>query len=246
MKATSATRLAQEPDCGFEWLTTLLHTTDSAYPIGGFAHSGGLEGMVALDYIRTIEDLESFLNHEIAETLGNVELPLLYQSWLAATAEDEALLVMLDQVSEAVRFAAEQRQASRRLGAQRWALFGKLHVPKLDDDQKIWLGQLGPLLPFKHLGVVAGVEAAALGFPASAAMMALSHQTVMMVAQAALKVMRVGHTAVQSLVAKMASRYPSLIAHAKSLDIDHVGVCLPLLDIASARHETANARMFLS
>lgn len=228
------------------WLGTLLHTTDSAYPIGGFAHSGGLEGMVALDEIRSAEDLRRFMHEEVAATLGNVELPLLYQSWLAATADDTGVLVQLDQVSEAVRFAAEQRQASRRLGLQRWSLIGKLHGPKLDDEQRAMLDRLGAGLPYKHLCIVAGVEAALLNLPVTAAMMALSHQTVMMVAQAAMKIMRIGQTSVQALVAEMVSLQPALIAHAQSLDLDDVGACLPRLDVATAWHETANARMFLS
>ena len=228
------------------WLSALLHTTDSAYPIGGFAHSGGLEGMVSLEQVRSPEDLQRFLQHEITATLKGVELPLLYQSWLAASAEDEGVLILLDQVSEAVRFAAEQRQASRRLGTQRWSLLGKLHSTRLDDQQRALFDQFSAVLPHKHLCVVAGIEAALLGLPVSAAMVALSHQTVMMVAQAAMKIMRIGQTTVQTLVAEMALLYPGLISHAKALDLDEVGTCLPSLDIASAWHETANARMFLS
>ncbi len=238
--------LREPEDTELMWLSTLLHTTDSAYPIGGFAHSGGLEGMVGLDRVKDENDLRRFLHLEIAESLASVELPLLFQTWLAATAEDEGLLGLLDQVSEAVRFSAEQRQASRRLGTQRWSLFEKLHVSKLKNEQRAWFAKLSSALPHKHLCVVAGIEAVLLGLPVSAAMIALSHQTVMMVAQAAMKIMRIGQTSVQTLVTEMAIRYPELIAHAKSLDIDDVGTCLPTFDIATAWHETANARMFLS
>lgn len=238
--------LREPQDSALEWLSTLLHTTDSAYPIGGFAHSGGLDGMVGLDHVKNEKDLRRFLNHEIAESLASVELPLLFQSWLAATAEDEGLLGLLDQVSEAVRFSAEQRQASRRLGAQRWSLFEKLHLSKLTDEQRAWFAKVGETLPHKHLCIVAGIEASLLDLPVSAAMIALSHQTVMMVAQAAMKIMRIGQTSVQTLVAELAIRYPELIAHAKSLDIDDVGTCLPVFDIATAWHESAHARMFLS
>ena len=245
-KLTPTVDLREDTLATFDWLGTLLHTTDSAYPIGGFAHSGGLEGMVSLDHIQNVDDLRRFMNREVAEALGSIDLPLLYQSWLAATADDDGLLMLLDETSEAVRFAAEQRQASRRMGAQRWSLLEKLHGAKLSDEQRAWLGNLSASLPHRHLCVVAGIEAALLGLPVTAAMIALSHQTVMMVAQAAMKIMRVGQNSVQALVTEMAMRYPDLITHAKSLDLDEVGTCLPQLDIATAWHETANARMFLS
>jgi len=247
MKAASPTiDLCEPQDSAIEWLSALLHVTDSAYPIGGFAHSGGLEGMVALNHVRNASDLRRFLQNEVAESLGSIELPLLYQAWLAATADDDGLLQLLDQVSEAVRFSAEQRQASRRLGSQRWSLLEKLHADRMTGEQREWLSRLNLALPHKHLCVVAGIEAAMLNVPATAAMIALSHQTVMMVAQAAMKIMRIGQTGVQTLVTEMAIRYPELIAHAKTLDLDDVGTCMPIFDVAAAWHETANARMFLS
>jgi urease accessory protein len=287
------------------WLPLLLQTTDSAYPIGGFAHSGGLEGMVALDHVRTADDLHAFLRQEVTETLTYVELPLLFQAY-QATAEEQPvlglrqpaaafvlaaccgtpmaerehaeqrcaetasadiipsaypcaaagcrsprwrchdLLCRLDETSEAIRFAAEQRQASRRLGSQRLALLQKLHFAKLTEARQTFLSDLSQTLPHKHLCIIAGVESALLGTPVAAAMMALAHQSVMMVAQAAMKIMRIGQNSVQAMVADMAPRYADMISQAQRLEFNDLGTCLPRLDIATAYHETAPARMFLS
>lgn len=235
-----------ELDNGPSWLAALLHSTDSAYPIGGFAHSGGLEGLTGTNQINTAEDLGRFLEHEVADTLQWVELPLLHHAWLAATAEDEAALIELDILSEAVRFGAEPRQASRRLGAQRWSLFETLHVEQLDPHTRQWVLGIGRALPYKHLCIVAAIEAVALGMPAAAAMTGLAHQTVMMVAQAALKLIRVGQKSVQTLVVRMAAHYPQFIQHAWALELEEIGTCMPRYDIGTAWHETAPARMFLS
>ncbi len=235
-----------EFDGGPTWLAALLHSTDSAYPIGGFAHSGGLEGLTGTGQINTAEELGRFMEREVADTLRWIELPLLHQAWLAAMAEDEATLVELDLLSEAVRFGAEPRQASRRLGTQRCALFESLHGEHLDPRAREWLTKAVQALPHKHLCIVAGLEAAVLEMPVAAAMTGLAHQTVMMVAQAALKLIRVGQKSVQGLVARMATLYPSFIAHARALEVEEIGACMPRFDIGAAWHETAQARMFLS
>lgn len=244
MKLHSQRPSVNASDEGMAWLSILLHTTDSAYPIGGFAHSGGLEGMVALDHIRNADELRRFLHHEVADTLMYVDLPLLHLAWLAGRGEEWTAMVEIDEVSEAVRYSAEQRQASRRLGAQRLALLIKLHAPRLNHEAQSRLNALK--LPHNHLCVVAGLEAVLLGVPVLAAMTALAHQTVMMVAQAAMKIMRIGQNSVQSMVAEMALRYPEIIATALTLDLEGIGTCLPSLDVACAWHETAHARMFLS
>ncbi len=235
-----------EHDPSLAWLGALLHSTDSAYPIGGFAHSGGLEGLTGLGRITSAEHLSEFLRHEITDTLQFVDLPLLYHSWLAATAQDEQSLVELDQLGEAARFGAEPRQASRRLGAQRWSLFNKLHGASLPPADSEWISALDAVIPHRHLCTVAGIEAAVLGVPAAAAMMAMAHQAVMMVAQASLKLIRVGQTSVQTLVAEMAMRFPEMVLGAMQIDLADIGTCLPRYDIGTAWHETAPARMFLS
>ncbi len=233
------------PD-SLEWLSVLLHTTDSAYPIGGFAHSGGLEGMVGLAHLHSAEALRQFLQQEIADVLVKVELPLLHHAWLAAIAEDEAVLQTLDQISEATRFTAEQRQASRRLGQQRFSLFDKLQVPHLPASSRRFAGQLRTSLPGKHLCIVAGIEAALLSVPVQAAMISLAHQSIVMVAQASLKLLRIGQTSVQALVAEMTRHYPALIATALQCELEDIGTCQPVFDAACAFHETAPARLFLS
>jgi urease accessory protein UreF len=42
----------------FDWLGGLIQTTDSLFPSGGYAHSYGLEEMVALNQVSSAKDLE--------------------------------------------------------------------------------------------------------------------------------------------------------------------------------------------
>ena len=63
------------PDPGnLVWLGGLIQTTDTLFPSGGYAHSYGLEELVALGRIGSINDLEEFLIDEILPALENQDV----------------------------------------------------------------------------------------------------------------------------------------------------------------------------
>ena len=64
----------------FEWLGGLIQTTDTLFPSGGYAHSYGLEEMVALNKVQSKEDLEDFLIQQILPSLEKLELPYIRYS----------------------------------------------------------------------------------------------------------------------------------------------------------------------
>ena len=49
-----------------DWLGGLIQTTDTLFPSGGYAHSYGLEEMVALGKVQSKGDLEEFLIRQIS------------------------------------------------------------------------------------------------------------------------------------------------------------------------------------
>jgi urease accessory protein len=61
-----------------------------------------------------------------------------------------------------------------------------------------------------------------------------------------MKLLRLGQNASQSLLTEALAEMPALIAAAQATPWDEIGWFNPWLDIAAARHETANARMFIS
>ena len=63
---------------------------------------------------------------------------------------------------------------------------------------------------------------------------------------AAMKVLRLGQNAAQSVLTAALAETPRIVATAMTVERDAIGWFNPWLDIASARHETAAARMFIS
>ena len=61
-----------------------------------------------------------------------------------------------------------------------------------------------------------------------------------------MKVLRFGQNASQSLLSETLGAAPEIIAAAEKIPVDEIGWFNPWLDIAAARHETADSRMFIS
>ena len=98
------------------WLPALLQLSDSTLPVGAYAHSFGLEGLVQMGAISDIDDLERFLTREMLSTLTEVELPLIRISRQALENNDLTALTRLDHLALATRPTAELRSASTRMG----------------------------------------------------------------------------------------------------------------------------------
>jgi urease accessory protein len=97
-----------------------------------------------------------------------------------------------------------------------------------------------------HATIVAGVQAAVLQLPSEAALTAHYYQTVAATISAGVKLLRLGQIGAQRLLTESLTRAPSLIQRSLDLPEQDIGCFQPLLDIASARHERAYSRVFIS
>ncbi|CAM9484286.1 unnamed protein product [Chrysoparadoxa australica] len=105
-----------------EW--TIWQLTDSALPIGGFAHSSGLEAAFAAGSV-TRESVESLI-HFIQSTLANIaslQLPIMEQMWASEAKVEEweradSLMEALLTTQAARRASAAQGQALLRLAVE--------------------------------------------------------------------------------------------------------------------------------
>ena len=102
----------------FQWLGGLIQTTDTLFPSGGYAHSYGLEEMVALGKVQSIQDLEDFLMQEILPSLEKLELPYLRFSVEAVEQNDLEELAKINEEISAWKITREIRDAGGSQGAQ--------------------------------------------------------------------------------------------------------------------------------
>jgi urease accessory protein len=94
--------------------------------------------------------------------------------------------------------------------------------------------------------VAAAVEGRAIGAPCEAVLAAVLYGSVSALVAAAVKLLRLGQNASHTLLAEVLEAGDAEIAAARIRSLDTTGSFNPWWDIASARHETADFRLFIS
>jgi urease accessory protein len=225
------------------WICGLLQAGDSFYPTGSYAHSFGLEGLVQEGVVRDRATLREFLLRSVLPALRQVELPLAAHAWQAFGTEDWSGISELCQLSAALKAPQEIRAASANIGRQRAELVGMLrpHPLAVEYLRRAAEGNW----PFSA-PVSAALEGCVFGAPRTAVLSGVYYAAVASLQSAAMKVLRLGQNASQSLLTEMLIAAPATIAAAEKVPFDEIGWFNPWLDIAAARHETADSRMFIS
>lgn len=225
------------------WLCGLLQLGDTFYPTGSYAHSFGLEGLVAEGVVRDRETLRNFLLISAVPSLRQAELPLTLHAWRAFGAADWPSLGELSRLSAALKTASEARLASDNIGRQRSELAANLCAHPLAQEYIRRAGE--GRWPFSP-ALAAALEARVLGAPLEAALASVFYATIAGLLAAAMKLLRLGQNGCQTLLTELMGHATKTFAAAEKVPFDEIGWFNPWLDIAAARHETAAARLFIS
>ena len=227
------------------WLVGLLQAGDSYYPTGAYAHSFGLEGLVQAGMIHDRATLREFIFLSVLPALRQAELPLAAHAYAALdpVAPDWVKVGELCVLSHALKSAKEARAATENIGKQRAELAAALHGHAL---AKAYLehAAVGGW-PFSS-AISSALEGRVMGAPLAAVLAGLTYASVGGLLAASMKIMRIGQNASQSLLTEALGQAPKIIAAASIVPMDEIGWFNPWLDIAAARHETADGRMFIS
>lgn len=225
------------------WLVGLLQAGDSFYPTGSYSHSFGLEGLVQQSVVRDRETLRDFIFLSALPALRHTDLPLATHAWRAFGDGNWDRVGELCVLSSALKTAREARAASENIGRQRAELMASLRAHALAQE---YLRRTS-VEKWPHSSAIsAALEGRVLGAPLTALLAGISYATLSSLLSAAMKILRLGQNASQSLLTEALAATPAIITAAESTPIEDIGWFNPWLDIAAARHETADARMFIS
>jgi urease accessory protein len=220
-------------------LTALLQLCDSLFPIGGFAHSDGLEAAVVDGRVAAGPHLEAWMDAVLDQSLGRVDGPGVLLAWRAAVEHRVDDLVSLDEELHALRPSFTARAASRAMGARLLGTWRQIH------PEHALASQVGDRLA---LPVAFGVVAAAAGVESRHAVESFAYTRLAATVSAAMRLMSIGQLEAHRLLSRTLARVPATVdaIEARVLCGGRPGGFMPALDVAAMAQRHVRSRLFLS
>ena len=114
-------------------LLSLLQLCDPTLPIGGYAHSSGLETYVQQGTVNNSVTAKSFVTEMLTRNLQYTDAAFASLAFDAAANDDLEKILQLDVECTAVKLPKEIRQSSQKLGMRLIKIFQPLNKSMLGD-----------------------------------------------------------------------------------------------------------------
>lgn len=220
-----------------------LRLADSALPVGTDSVSYGLEQFVERGDVDDAESLRRLLETYLRRQLGPGDLVALRAARAGIAGEDVERVVTADRRLSAVTLAAEFRDSSTRTGERLLTLQRDLaDDPVLD----AYADRVGNGAAPGNYAAVLGAVCEREGIAADDACRVACHEFVTGLLGAAQRLLGIGHTAVQRTHDDLRPAMTAAVDASADRRLEEMDPYAPLVDIASAEHERADRRLFLS
>jgi urease accessory protein len=224
-----ATACFAEERPGCDWL--LWQLADSAFPTGGFAHSGGLEAAWQHGEVSNSSALASFLEASL-EQLGNASLPFVTAAHDQPEDADE-----LDRRCEAFLTNHVANRASRLQGraflASSGRIFSSAEVVRKGKD-----------FPFGHFAPAFGAVTRVLGVSRPDAARLFFFQHLRGLVAGAIRLGIAGPMEAQACQHRLASAAQAILWRCEHLTVDQIAQTAPLLEIWQGTQDRLYSRLF--
>jgi len=212
-------------------LLRLLQIFDSQFPVGAFAHSGGIETYAALG--GSLPEVREVLHAQIDLGWGRADLAAACLAWQAGGDTGNALAAIAARL-DAVKVVPVVRETSIKLGRRTADLIARLYPGAAVDVDP------------PHHAVVAGAAARRLEIPLEPMLHACAHSLANGTLAAAIRCMPVSPAQAQALLVEL---HPRIVAAVRAVIADPHGSLFsftPALDIRSAQQAQLRTRLFQS
>ncbi|MGE7093601.1 urease accessory protein UreF [Lysinibacillus sp. NPDC048646] len=224
-------------------LLRLLQIHDSAFPIGSYTHSYGMETYIQEELIRTKQQLIAFCKSYLFHNLVCGDALIIQDAFHAAKERNEKRLAELDELCGAIKLAKESRDASVNVGKQ----FVRTVAPLIDSPLvEQWEHKIDKEDVKGHYAVLYGIYSEALGVNVYHAVMTFMYASISGLVQNAVRAVPFGqNTGVQALN-ELLVHVEEAAQKVMNLTIDDLSNNALGIELASMKHEFLFSRLFIS
>ena len=224
-------------------LLSLLQLSDPTLPIGGYAHSAGLETYVQQGIVHNRATAHEFVREMLSRNLRYTDGAFVSLSFDAAEANDFETILQLDQECTAVKLPKEIRQASQKLGMRLIKIFHPVCHHPLADAYKTAIEKKEAS---GHYSIAFGLFARALGIEKKDALAGFYYNAAAGMVTNCVKLIPLGQQDGQEILFSLQPLITGLVEKTLQPDKELIGLCCTGFDIRCMQHEGLYSRLYMS
>lgn len=223
-------------------LMHLLEFSDSAFPVGTFSFSNGLETAAFERIVQDAGTLEQYTRTALQQTLYCDAIAAL-QAFRAAGRNDYDLISEADHQVILCKMNAEARQMLIRMGKKMAEICTRIQGGGL---MKRWLEDIQQGKTPGTYPVAQAIWFQQNGSTEEELFVAIEYGAINMILNAALRCVKVSHYETQAILYRICSETASDYETLRELEFADMRAFVPEMDILASLHEKGKMRMFMN
>jgi len=223
-------------------LLKLLAWLSPSFPVGAFAYSHGLEAAIEEGYVRDRASLADWIACLLVHGSPRADAVLFCHTYRAVTDGDRGRFLEVSELASAMRGTGELALEATQQGESFFRAIGDAWPVEIAE----WRGVLSEAGVRPAYPVAVACAAAVANVPLSGALAAYLHAFAANLVSAAVRVIPLGQTDGQRVLAELESGVENAVAAALERPLEEAGSAAVAVDALSFRHETQYTRIFRS
>jgi len=220
----------------------LLQVNDALFPIGGYAHSYGLETYVQKGIVHDIETSGDYIKKSLLYKLCYTDLFAVRLAYEYTQKHEWSKLLELDEMLTAVKGPKEIRHASYKLAARFLKTVKAFNASYEEKEISIYLDGYQK----KHLVTVYGAFCQGIGADYHMAITTFLYAQTSAMVTNCVKLVPLSQTAGQQLLYSCYPVFEQVKDILPKLNLEDFGASAPGFDIRSMQHEELYSRLYMS